>query len=54
MLECEFKVLEETFNDPGVRREIVDDTQNTPVYTLIYDDEDSKKAKAQWLRIKYV
>src|SRR4051794_19169456 len=49
-----FEVLEETFNDPGIPREKVHSTQNTPVYRFIFNDEDSKKVKAGWLRIKYI
>ena len=49
-----FEVLEETFNDPGIPREKVDSTRNTPVYRFIYDDENPKNVKAEWLRIKYV
>ena len=49
-----FEVLPETFDDPGVTRKIAVNTQTTPICRFIYDDEDSKKVKAEWLKIKYV
>ena len=50
----QFKVLSKTFSDPGVPRSIVVSTKTQPVCRFIYDDEDSKKVKAERLKIKYV
>jgi hypothetical protein len=50
----QFEVLDETFNDPGIPREKVDNTQTTPAYRFIYDEENAKEVKAEWLQIKYV
>lgn len=38
----------------GVLRKIVVETQTPPVCRFIYDNEDPKEVKAQWLRIKYI
>jgi hypothetical protein len=50
----QFEILSETFAGPDVQRGIVIVTQTPPVCRFIYDDEDSPKVKAQWLKIKYV
>jgi len=49
-----FEVLPETFDDAAVSRNIVVNTKSTPIYRFIYDDEDPKKVKAGWLKIKYI
>ena len=48
------EVLPERFNDPGIPRDIVDNTIQTPVCRFIYEDENAEEVKAGWLRIKYV
>ena len=48
------EVLPETFNDPGIPRDIVVLTKEIPVCRFIYDDENAEEVKAEWLRIKYV
>jgi hypothetical protein len=50
----QFEILQETFNDPGAFRDIVDDTQSKVVCRFIYDDENKREVKKQWLKIKYV
>jgi hypothetical protein len=50
----QLEVLPETFENPGVSRNKVVFTETPPVYRFIYDDEDVKKVKAGWLKIKYV
>ena len=50
----QFQILEETFIDPGAPRNIVDDTQSKVVCRFIYDDENKREVKKQWVKIKYV
>jgi hypothetical protein len=50
----QFQILEETFIDPGAPRDIVDDTQSKVVCRFIYDDENKREVKKQWVKIKYV
>ena len=50
----QFEILEETFDDPGAPRNIVVNTQSKVVCRFIYDDENKKEVKKQWLKIKYV
>ena len=50
----EVKLLSDTFNDPEVPRRRVDDTQTKVVCRFIYDDEDKKEVKKQWLKVKYI
>jgi hypothetical protein len=50
----QFEILPETFDDPGVPRSIIVLTKTPPVCRFIYNDEDARKVKAEWLKIKYV
>ena len=50
----QFEILEETFNEPGAPRNIVDNTQSKVVCRYIYDDENKKEVKKQWLKVKYI
>ena len=47
----QFKVLDETFDDPGVSREIVVVTINPVVCRFICDNEDPKKVVKSWIKI---
>lgn len=50
----QFQTLPETFDDPGVERRIVVLTQTSPLFRFIYNDENAKEVKSEWLRIRYV
>jgi len=47
----QFEILKETFDDLGAPRNIVDDTQSKIICRFIYDDEDKKNVKKQWLKV---
>lgn len=47
----QFEILEETFDDPGVPREIVDDTQTPVVCRFIYPDENKKEVMKSWIKV---
>lgn len=50
----QFRISSETFDDPGALRDRIVNTKTPPVCRFIYEDEDLKKVKAEWLKIKYV
>jgi len=50
----QFEISQETFDDPGAPRNIVDDTQSKVVCRFIYDDENKREVKKQWLKIEYI
>jgi hypothetical protein len=47
-----FEILSERFHDPGVPRDKVVNTQGKVICRFIYDDEDEKKVKSQWISIR--
>ena len=47
----QFKVLDETFDNPGVPRDIVVRTKKPVVCRFIYDDEDEKEVVKNWIKI---
>jgi hypothetical protein len=53
LMAGQVKTLEETFDDPGVNRSIVDDTKSPVVCRFIYNDEDKEKIIRTWLKIRY-
>jgi len=53
--EGQIQILPETFDDLGIPRERVDDTQTKDlVCRFIYDDEDKKEVKKHWIKVKYI
>jgi hypothetical protein len=50
----QIQILPETFDDPEIPRKRVDDTQSEVVCRFIYDDENKREVKKQWVKIKYV
>ncbi len=50
----QLEILPEIFDDPGVSRNKVVFTETPPICRFIYNDEDAKKVKAEWLKIKYI
>jgi len=48
---AEIKLLSETFDDPGVRREIVVNIESPVICRFIFDDEDPEHVKRSWLKI---
>ena len=52
--EGQIQILSETFDDPGIPQERVDDTPTKVICRFIYDDESEKDLKKQWLKIKYI
>ena len=51
----QIQILSEPFDDPGIPRERVDNTQTKDVICrFIYADENRKEVKKQWLKIKYI
>jgi len=50
----QFRILPEIFDDPGVLREIVDATKSKVICRFIYDDENVREVKKQWLQVQYV
>jgi hypothetical protein len=51
----EIQVLSKTFDAPGIPRGRVDDTQTKVIFCrFIYDDENKKEVKKQWIKVKYV
>ena len=47
-----FEILSERFNDHGMPRNKVVNTQGKVICRFIYDDEDEKKVKSQWISIR--
>ena len=47
-----FEILSEKFDDPGMPRDKVVKTQGKVICRFIYDDEDEKKVKSQWISIR--
>jgi hypothetical protein len=46
------EILSERFDDPGMPRAKVVNTQGKVICRFIYDDEDEKKVKSQWISIR--
>jgi hypothetical protein len=51
----QIQILPENFEELGIPRKRVDDTQTKDVICrFIYDDENKKEVKKQWIKVKYV
>ena len=48
----QFKILNKTFNDPGVSREIVVNVESEVICRFIYDNEDEKAVRRFWIKIE--
>ena len=44
-------ILSETFNDPGVPREIVVNTKSRVICRFIYDDEKEEEVVSNWIKL---
>ena len=49
----QIQILPETFDDPGIPRQRVDDTQTKVICRFIYNDENKKEVISRWLKVKY-
>ena len=47
-----FEILSEGFDDPGMPRDKVVNTQGKVIWRFIYDDENDKKVMSQWISIR--
>ncbi|WP_018614132.1 hypothetical protein [Segetibacter koreensis] len=49
----QFEILSETFDDPGVARNMVDSTKKVKIiFRFIYQNEDEQEAMKSWINIK--
>lgn len=48
---AKFEILSETFDDPGVSRDIVANTKSRVICRFIYNDENVKEVKSKWIKL---
>jgi hypothetical protein len=47
-----FEILSERFDDPGMPRDKVVNTQGKVICRFIYNDEDEKRVRSRWISIR--